>query len=390
MPAPATVPSTADRPRAGDDAAARCERLLALAAVASRLGALPMLVVAVALAPAARLAPLLGLAVVATAQTLAYAVAGGRRGVITARWAVLDTATTAVVVWAGEWLANEGGAVERSHAYNYATISAMAVGLARWPAWSALLAGGCLATATVVNSLTGHLSANWNALPDAITPVGVVTVAAVVAGLLRRAARKLDEYRGQAVRSAAALAAERERVRQADQLNGPLLSTLDELVARDAVAQPAMAGQLRSELAWLRDVVASGLVTAPTQLDAGLRQVVAAKSAAGMALRLELPQSGPTLDPTRVEALVEATREALTNVVKHAGTMAATVTVSRTGGGVLVEVTDAGRGYDPATVAPGVGLGSSIQRRVAETGGHVEVTSAPGQGTRVRLWTPLW
>jgi signal transduction histidine kinase len=53
---------------------------------------------------------------------------------------------------------------------------------------------------------------------------------------------------------------------------------------------------------------------------------------------------------------------------------------------VLVEIEDAGIGFDPATVpAHRYGLRGSIHERMATVGGRAEIASAPGAGTRVRL-----
>jgi signal transduction histidine kinase len=51
-------------------------------------------------------------------------------------------------------------------------------------------------------------------------------------------------------------------------------------------------------------------------------------------------------------------------------------------------VKDDGTGFDPATAREGMGLSRSVRGRVADVGGRVEVDSAPGRGTEVRLWVP--
>jgi signal transduction histidine kinase len=59
-------------------------------------------------------------------------------------------------------------------------------------------------------------------------------------------------------------------------------------------------------------------------------------------------------------------------------------------GGVEIEVTDDGRGFDPARVdkRPGhLGL-AGMRERAAITGGDLDVGPAAGGGTRVRLWVP--
>jgi signal transduction histidine kinase len=87
--------------------------------------------------------------------------------------------------------------------------------------------------------------------------------------------------------------------------------------------------------------------------------------------------------------VVEAVREALTNVAKHAGPAGVVVAGRPSGDGFAVEVVDTGRGYDPASTPGRVGQARSIRERIRGVGGHVEIESAPGAGTRVRLWVPF-
>lgn len=87
-----------------------------------------------------------------------------------------------------------------------------------------------------------------------------------------------------------------------------------------------------------------------------------------------------------------AVRELLLNVVKHAQTNQAIVTVSD-GKTLKVTVEDAGVGYDPTQAsatqtAGGFGL-FSIQERLTTLGGSIDVDSHPGEGTRVTFQLPL-
>jgi len=90
--------------------------------------------------------------------------------------------------------------------------------------------------------------------------------------------------------------------------------------------------------------------------------------------------------------LFQSVRELLFNVVKHAGVRQATVTVTGTPDQLQVVVTDQGRGFDPTQIPPptsgGLGL-SSIRQRLEFLGGRLDITSAPGQGSRFTLVVPL-
>jgi signal transduction histidine kinase len=131
-----------------------------------------------------------------------------------------------------------------------------------------------------------------------------------------------------------------------------------------------------------RDPVHDGLVSALARHASGL-------GAADLPT-IEVRGPGPRLDLSRpVETQLFAIgREALANVVKHAGATAAHVRVEAQEGHVLVEVRDNGRGFDPAAGHPGhFGL-DSMRSRAAEIGGRLTIASAPGYGTVVRVRAP--
>ena len=77
--------------------------------------------------------------------------------------------------------------------------------------------------------------------------------------------------------------------------------------------------------------------------------------------------------------------EALANVAKYAGASAASVRVSRTPGGIVIEIADDGAGG--AQPAVGSGL-HGLQDRVEALGGHLLVTSPAGKGTVVTADLP--
>lgn len=57
-------------------------------------------------------------------------------------------------------------------------------------------------------------------------------------------------------------------------------------------------------------------------------------------------------------------------------------------GWLVVRLEDNGRGFDPQTVRPGLGLGT-LYSRVTLLGGQAQVESAPGRGTQVLVRLPL-
>lgn len=89
----------------------------------------------------------------------------------------------------------------------------------------------------------------------------------------------------------------------------------------------------------------------------------------------------------------QSLQELLCNVLKHARTQQATVSLRREGRYLHVVVADKGIGFNASqkrapTPAGGFGL-FNIQERLDMIGGHLAVRSAPGHGTQVTLVIPL-
>ncbi|MFG3703545.1 GAF domain-containing sensor histidine kinase [Micromonospora sp. NPDC047670] len=78
--------------------------------------------------------------------------------------------------------------------------------------------------------------------------------------------------------------------------------------------------------------------------------------------------------------------EALANALKHAAASRVEVRLTQRPDRLLLEVSDDGRGFDPLAV-PQRGLGPLADRLTA-LGGHLSVTSTPGEGTHVNAWIP--
>ena len=92
--------------------------------------------------------------------------------------------------------------------------------------------------------------------------------------------------------------------------------------------------------------------------------------------------------PAAVEvAAYRIVSEALTNVARHAGAAACTVTLRLADSELAVQVRDDGAGIAEEVVA-GVGL-RSMRERVDELGGRYEVVCPPQGGTTVRAWLPM-
>jgi signal transduction histidine kinase len=125
----------------------------------------------------------------------------------------------------------------------------------------------------------------------------------------------------------------------------------------------------------------------PAELVDSLAEVVAEAAAIGLRVEMafNLMDESP-LSPRHRQALIEATREAISNVFKHSGVTRAVLAVTELGGGIQVTVRDHGVGFD--VERPGFGIRQSITGRLIDAGGRAVITSKVGSGTRVALWVP--
>jgi PAS domain S-box-containing protein len=97
----------------------------------------------------------------------------------------------------------------------------------------------------------------------------------------------------------------------------------------------------------------------------------------------------PPLPMNHKSALYRVAQEALHNVVKHARSRRVRLSLTTENGLVRLEVSDDGVGFDPqARFAGRLGL-SSMRERVEALQGTLEITSAPGRGTRLLATLPL-
>jgi signal transduction histidine kinase len=153
----------------------------------------------------------------------------------------------------------------------------------------------------------------------------------------------------------------------------------------DDVLRLATAGQseLRALLTDLRSdrLTSAGLTAALANLAADVR------TREGLDIRLSLAGEPIVPAPTK-EALAMIVREALHNVVKHAAARRVDIVLERDGEGLVLLITDDGRGFDTSTPRPGhFGL-QSMRERAAAAGGTLAVLSAVGLGTQARVSVP--
>jgi signal transduction histidine kinase len=122
-----------------------------------------------------------------------------------------------------------------------------------------------------------------------------------------------------------------------------------------------------------------------TRLRQRLDQVIAAFAGSGPRTTLQFIGPLSVVEPPLADHAEAVVREAVSNVVRHAGATALTVTV-RVEDDFSVEVLDDGCGM-PANATPS-GL-TNLRVRAEEVGGQLTVTDAPGGGTLLRWSAPL-
>lgn len=159
----------------------------------------------------------------------------------------------------------------------------------------------------------------------------------------------------------------------------------DGLAEQEAAAQQALA-EMRALLSQLRS---------PAAEEMDLAQAVILHCASLASSGLNVVYAGPAhlhIASATASELVYICREALHNVLKHAGVAQAECRLGVNGDGLRLEIADRGAGFDgsPQEGRGGHRLGlHTMAERAAAIGGTLTVESAPGLGTTVAVGVPL-
>ena len=170
------------------------------------------------------------------------------------------------------------------------------------------------------------------------------------------------------------------------------VGAIQKLVSNDPEAANTMLDELRAEIkSSIADIRRVVYDLRPPALDelglvSTLRDQVMQFSNSTVQFKTEFPDSLPPL-PAAVEvAVYRIAQESLANVVRHSEARNCTFQLSL-GDDLRLEISDDGTGL-PTDYNPGVGL-RSMRERAEELGGHCEVVSVPGRGTRVMAYLPI-
>jgi len=241
--------------------------------------------------------------------------------------------------------------------------------------------GGLLILGGMVVFLAANDAFALGAVRNVLFAIGV-TVAGAVLILgpgVWRLVRQLAAERRQRIRS-------EERAEVAAHLHDSVLQSLAMIQrARTAEEMATLARAQERELrAWLY-----GSGPPPGGTLRGSMEVLAGRVEALHHVEVEVVQVGDARVDERLQALVQAAGEAMTNAARHSGARRVDVYVEVEPSVVTAFVRDRGRGFDPAAVDEDRrGISESIRGRMERAGGSTSVTTAPGEGTEVALRLP--
>ncbi len=232
-----------------------------------------------------------------------------------------------------------------------------------------------------------------------ITVGGLLALVAVTTPLMWVLTRRLDRAARERERllRAAVDASDAERRRIARDLHDTVVQDLTGTAfalsasAREGGASPealeSMASSMRGSLRSLRSLLVEihPRDLRRTGLAAALADLVAPAAGAGVTASVTTARLG-TIDDRDVALVWRVAQEAVRNSLRHAGASHLDVAVWSEGPRTVLEVVDDGCGFDPAEARDRTHFGlRGLESLIADAGGTLRVTSAPGQGTRVRL-----
>jgi signal transduction histidine kinase len=414
MPPPTSGPPPAPpAATAGTSEAERGTAILSLGILAFRWVSLAWLAVLALTAGELRRPALAVAAIVVLAAWTAWLTlsrrAGRRTGATRAVLAVDLGLAAALNVVAGLVMPAQSVGQRPFFAAGYPVAAALTWGAARG-VWAGVAAGLALGVSLAAGQLANGVDL---AAEDAATLLnlagGMLNFAlaggavGLVARLLERSALQLRQATEETIRARERAARLAERESLARQIHDSVLQALAlvhkrgrELAAGGPVPPDQVAGlaeMAAGQERALRALILRDPDDGPTGA-ASLRAGLEALAGRGWGnLEVTVGATGPIWLPAHhVEELTAAVRQALDNVVEHAGASRVALFAEEDGGMVAVTVRDDGRGFrydEAAFVAAGkMGLAKSIKGRVEQLGGRMRVTSRPGAGAEVELRVP--
>ncbi len=114
----------------------------------------------------------------------------------------------------------------------------------------------------------------------------------------------------------------------------------------------------------------------------------------GLETELIDKSSDKSLDNDLRAILFRNVRELFTNIIKHSKAKKVNILLENSAGEYIITITDDGIGFDPAAVSRDVKLEKkfglfSIQERMSDLGGALEILSEPGNGSQIIMSVPF-
>lgn len=314
-----------------------------------------------------------------------------------------------VLMLAGSFLAVTTHGANPGLGYLLVVVNSLAVGFitATRPLRTAVIAA-VLAIATQTVAATYYDSDAGSI--DYATAVVLVVLATVAAGLVGHTVAERRRHLKTVREQATAQAVTAERLRIARELHDMIAhsigviaiqagvgrrvidtqptETRDALAVIEATSRDTLAG-LRKMLGALRDSDVAAMDGQPLAPAPGLADVVSlAERTKDAGVHVDVDWRGePRPMPMEIElSAYRIVQEAITNVVRHAGTHECHVNIGYQDEALSIEIVDDGQG--PGTAAAGFGL-TGIRERVALLHGEFTAESPPEGGFRVAVRLPV-
>jgi two-component system sensor histidine kinase UhpB len=221
-----------------------------------------------------------------------------------------------------------------------------------------------------------HLIRTFNAMLDRLeTERGASSAHALAAqeGERQRIAQELHDEIGQSL-TAVLLGLKRTVDRAPDDLRAELRA-VQELIRASLDEVRQVARRLRPGV--LEDL---GLISAMNALAADFSQ------ASQVPVTRRLDQRLPALGGEAELVLYRIAQESLTNIARHAGASRVELALTREPAGVVLRITDDGRGLDGASEGAGI---RGMRERAILVGADLTLSPTPAGGTEVRLIVPV-
>ena len=329
--------------------------------------------------PQARVAIVLGAALLATLWSVATVALAERASVLlrSALWLGADVAVSGAVIILSTAAGSERGF---SGGYPFSTVALAAYG-GGYP--------GAIGAAVVL-SVVSFVELGADAISSSLVYLAGAGVLVWAIGVIRRNEAERQALEQRLATEQAERARSQERADTGAALHDSVLQTLA-LIQRRSDDPAAVSTLARRQERDLRDWLGGrGRLGGGDQaMFAAALADAAADVEADYPITVEVVAVGDAAIDDRLAQVVAAAREAMLNAAKHAGVATASVYAEIGDDTISVFVRDRGAGFDPRAVpADRRGVSSSIVDRVERSGGSAVIRSAPGAGTEVELSLP--